>query len=139
MTTDTKPVTKDEADEAISRLHALADIDVPDPKMPAHAADLIRRLAAERDGLTSALREFPHFSNGESITPAAVAKVVGEHIDMIMTWVPLQTEIEFVDDDGNEFCIRYEDGDAEAGIASGWVADESWYPVARAKLTEPTP
>lgn len=99
--------------------------------------------AAEIDALTArvaelegALRGFPHFENDAPITAEAVAKVAGEHVDMIMSWVPVQTKIAFVDDEGRQFEIVYEDGDSDAGIASGWCVPEGadWQPASRAAL-----
>lgn len=98
-----------------------------------HTVPALTARVAELEG---ALRGFPHFENDAPITAEAVAKVAGEHVDMIMSWVPVQTKIAFVDDEGRQFEIVYEDGDSDAGIASGWCVPEGadWQPASRAAL-----
>lgn len=80
---------------------------------------------------------FPHFQNGEPVTPEAILKIGREYQDMVMNWGPVPTEITFFDQDGKDRKIVYESGDQEAGIASGWGIPEDADWEARAPLDRP--
>lgn len=88
--------------------------------------DLVPALLSEARAageMRKALRlAFPHFQNGEDVTPSQI-KIIGEEwTDMVMASGP--SEIEFCDQNGDTRKIFYDEGDWENGIRSGWVIPE---------------
>lgn len=71
--------------------------------------------------LESALRQaFPHFQNDEPITPEAIDAIGREYMALVSD--PGVQEITFVDHDGEEKKVIYDEGDRSVGIYGGWVA-----------------
>lgn len=75
------------------------------------------------DVLRNVSHAFPHFQNGEEVTPDAVRKIGVEFTQMQMD--PGPSEIVFSDDDGIERRIVYEHGDESVGVRGGWVLAET--------------
>jgi hypothetical protein len=76
----------------------------------------------------AAFRAFPHFQNGEDVTPKRINALASEWQEMIMGWAPSESQIDFIDQDGILRRIVDEPGDWEAGISGGWCidSDEDW-------------
>jgi hypothetical protein len=103
------------------------DLPMTDPILPSSA------------GIESALRAaFPHFQDGAEITADAIRSIGREYLDMVMSWEPQKTEIEFADHNGTIRKIVFEPGDYEAGIGDGWVLEDDTLDAAQAvgKLPE---
>ncbi len=75
--------------------------------------------------ILQALRNgFPHFSHGEEVTPEAIASIAREWTEMVMGWAPVPTTIEFVDQDGTTRTLKYDAGEPDVSISSGWHIPE---------------
>ena len=73
--------------------------------------------AAKYNLLVIALRHaFPQFQNEEPIEPQGVLDLGKEYNKMFLGWEPSKSEIKFLDDVGNEWTIRREEGDAPGDL-----------------------
>lgn len=72
--------------------------------------------------IINALRQaFPHFQDGEPVTPEKIIELGKEYMALIMDCGPQR--IEFVDHDGNTKAIVFESGDSSVGIGDGWILE----------------
>lgn len=64
---------------------------------------------------------FPHFQDGEPITPEAIRDIGREYMDLLMA---APQPVYFIDDDGRNRRLVWEAGDSSVGIPDGYVLED---------------